>query len=65
VSGGKKIGFLNCPAHVGRAEHTQKPLSNPNRQPKQKDLADIARILEAFPELQAQVPPEIQSRLVA
>jgi len=31
---------------------------------RQKDLADIARILEKYPELRAQVPQEIRSRLV-
>jgi hypothetical protein len=31
---------------------------------RQKDLADIARILEKYPELRTQVPPEIRTRLV-
>lgn len=31
---------------------------------RQKDLADIARLLEAYPELRAQVPDEVLSRLV-
>jgi hypothetical protein len=31
---------------------------------RQKDLADIARILEKYPELRAHVPQEIRSRLV-
>ena len=31
---------------------------------RQKDLADIARILEKYPELRAQVPQEIRSRLL-
>lgn len=31
---------------------------------RQKDLADIARILENYPELRAKVPQEIRSRLV-
>ena len=30
---------------------------------RQKDLADIARIIEKYPELRAQVPQEIRSRL--
>jgi hypothetical protein len=30
---------------------------------RQKDLADVARLLEAFPDLRATVPPEILSRL--
>jgi hypothetical protein len=40
--------------------------SDPGRRAskRQKDLADIARIIEAHPELQAQVPPEILARLV-
>ena len=31
---------------------------------RQKDLADIARILEKYPELRVQVPQEIRSRLI-
>ena len=31
---------------------------------RQKDLADIARIIEKYPELRAQVPQEIRSRLI-
>ena len=31
---------------------------------RQKDLADIARLLEAYPRLRQQIPPEILSRLV-
>lgn len=31
---------------------------------RQKDLADIARLLEAFPELHTQTPPEILKRLI-
>lgn len=31
---------------------------------RQKDLADIARILEKYPELRAQVPQEIRARLL-
>lgn len=31
---------------------------------RQKDLADIARLLEAYPHLRARVPPEVLSRLV-
>lgn len=31
---------------------------------RQKDLADIARILEKYPELRAQVPQEVRQRLV-
>jgi hypothetical protein len=31
---------------------------------RQKDLADIARILEAYPELRAAVPTEVLDRLV-
>jgi hypothetical protein len=39
---------------------------DPARRPskRQKDLADIARLLEAYPHLLAQVPPELQERLV-
>jgi hypothetical protein len=40
--------------------------SDPTRRPskRQKDLADIARLLEAYPALRAQVPPEVLARLV-
>lgn len=31
---------------------------------RQKDLADIARLLEGYPELRSQVPQEILDRLV-
>jgi hypothetical protein len=31
---------------------------------RQKDLADIARLLEAYPALRSQVPPEVLARLV-
>jgi hypothetical protein len=31
---------------------------------RQKDLADIARLLEAYPELRDQVPKEILERLL-
>jgi hypothetical protein len=31
---------------------------------RQKDLADIARLVEAFPDLRPQTPPEILSRLI-
>lgn len=40
--------------------------SDPERRAskRQKDLADIARVLEARPQLRARVPPEILARLV-
>jgi hypothetical protein len=40
--------------------------SDPGRRPskRQKDLADIARLLEVRPDLRSQVPPEILLRLV-
>ena len=31
---------------------------------RQKDFADIARLIEAFPELREQVPPAILARLL-
>lgn len=31
---------------------------------RQKDLADVARLLERFPELRAMVPPEVLQRLI-
>ena len=41
-------------------------VSDPTRRAskRQKDLADIARLLEAYPHLRAQVPPEVLARLV-
>ena len=38
--------------------------SDRRRSKRQKDLADIARILEVFPDLQRQVPAEILSKLL-
>lgn len=42
-------------------------VQNPQRRgsKRQKDLADIARILETYPALRAQVPQEIRARLVS
>jgi len=39
---------------------------DPKRRPskRQKDLADIARLLEAYPDLRAQVPADLLARLV-
>ncbi|MBI4523619.1 MAG: nucleotidyl transferase AbiEii/AbiGii toxin family protein [Deltaproteobacteria bacterium] len=39
---------------------------DPRRRPskRQKDLADIARLLEAYPDLRSKVPPEILSHLL-
>jgi hypothetical protein len=39
--------------------------SEPRRRPskRQKDLADISRLIEAFPELRSEVPAEIMERL--
>ena len=39
----------------------------PTRRPskRQKDLADIARLVEAFPELRDLLPPEVRDRLVS
>jgi len=31
---------------------------------RQKDLADIARLIEAYPDLRTQVPPELLARLL-
>jgi len=40
--------------------------SDPERRPskRQKDLADIARLIENYPQLRSEVPPEILSRLI-
>jgi hypothetical protein len=32
---------------------------------RQKDLADIARLLEAYPELRSQVPADVAAKLVS
>lgn len=42
-------------------------VTDPERRPSKqlKDLADIARILESYPELRAQVPPEVLARISA
>lgn len=39
---------------------------DPDRRPskRQKDLADIARLLEAYPSLRQQVPPQVLSKLM-
>ncbi len=41
-------------------------VADPTRRPskRQKDLADIARLLESYPALREQVPPEVLARLV-
>jgi Nucleotidyl transferase AbiEii toxin, Type IV TA system len=36
----------------------------PRASKRQKDLADIARLIENYPELRNQVPPEILDRLI-
>lgn len=38
------------------------PASRPSK--RQKDLADIARTIEAYPHLRADVPPEVLMQLV-
>ena len=38
------------------------PTQRPSK--RQKDLADIARLLEAYPALREQVPPELLARLI-
>jgi hypothetical protein len=42
------------------------PVLDTSRRPskRQKDLADIARLLEAYPALHSRVPAEIRERLV-
>jgi hypothetical protein len=41
-------------------------VSDETRRPskRQKDLADIARLLESFPEMRRRVPPDVLARLV-
>ena len=41
-------------------------VQDPHRQTskRQKDLADIARLLEAFPDLRAHIPEDVQSMLM-
>ena len=54
-------------AHVedvlqGKVWAVEDPARRGNR--RQKDLADIARLIEAFPELRSRVPPAILERLI-
>lgn len=54
-------------AHVedvlaGKVWAAQDPTRRPSK--RQKDLADIARLLEAYPALRTAVPPEILARLI-
>lgn len=46
----------------GKVWAAQDPSRRPSK--RQKDLADIARLLEAYPELEPLVPPDIRTRLL-
>jgi hypothetical protein len=46
----------------GKVWAAQDPARRPSR--RQKDLADIARLLEQFPELASEVPEDVRRRLV-
>jgi len=46
----------------GKVWAAQDPARRPSK--RQKDLADISRLLEAYPELRSQVPDDILSRLI-
>jgi len=61
------LGLRLPVAHLGDVlEGKVWAVSDPARRPskRQKDLADIARILEAFPALRPQVPPEVLGKLL-
>lgn len=47
---------------LGKVWAAQDPTRRPSK--RQKDFADIARLLEAFPDLRAHVPQEVLDRLV-
>jgi hypothetical protein len=47
---------------AGKVWAAQDPARRPSK--RQKDLADIARLIEAYPTLRPQVPPDILSRLI-
>jgi hypothetical protein len=61
---------LGVPLRVARVEDVLRgkvwAASDPTRRAskRQKDLADIARLIEAYPELRSAVPPELLLRLV-
>jgi hypothetical protein len=46
----------------GKVWAAQDPARRPSK--RQKDLADISRLLEAYPALRSQVPPEVLARLL-
>lgn len=47
---------------AGKVWAAQNP--TPRASKRQKDLADIARLVEAYPHLQTQVPPDILAKLI-
>jgi len=46
----------------GRVWAAQDPAPRPSK--RQKDLADISRLLETYPQLRARVPAEVLARLL-
>lgn len=62
--------MLGVPLRVARVEDVLRgkvwAASDPTRRAskRQKDLADIARLIEAYPELRSAVPEELLQRLV-
>jgi hypothetical protein len=46
----------------GKVWAAQDPARRPSK--RQKDLADISRLLESFPELRSRIPEDILSRLI-
>jgi hypothetical protein len=46
----------------GKVWAVQDPARRPSK--RQKDLADISRLLEAYPELRSRVPEDVLSRLI-
>ncbi len=47
---------------AGKVWAAQDPTRRPSK--RQKDLADIARLIESYPDLRDQIPPDVLSRLV-
>ena len=46
----------------GKVRAAQDPARRPSK--RQKDLADISRLLESYPELRSRIPEDILSRLI-
>ena len=70
VSGASLRNVLGLSLPVARVEDVLQgkvwAVQDPARRPskRQKDLADISRLLEAYPELRRRVPDDVRSRLI-